>query len=127
MTKTIAFFFASLSMPALGGCAVDGGSSSSSSSSAEAPDNTATSTQALADVGPSGPTTGHCKDGFCTCTGDDDCNGMYSGNECANDGICQINESGVPRCRCKAAAARVHAGLPLTTVKASGALSALAP
>ena len=43
-----------------------------------------------------------CSDGFCTCTGDEDCNDMFSGvcSDPSTDGICQIRD-GVPRCRCK--------------------------
>ena len=42
---------------------------------------------------------------LCTCTGDDDCNAMYSSGVCGDNGICQINSSDIPRCRCTAAAA----------------------
>lgn len=45
-----------------------------------------------------------CSDGFCTCTGDIDCNDMFSGTSCTDGpAICQINGEGIPRCRCTAA------------------------
>ena len=45
-----------------------------------------------------------CSGSFCTCTGDDDCNGMFSGSACTDGpAICQINASDIPRCRCAAA------------------------
>ena len=63
-----------------------------------------------------------CGGGFCTCTGDDDCNDMYSGTACKNDGICQINSDGVPKCRCTAAAASVTSPhpVPITVIGTIG-------
>lgn len=85
----------------LGGCTVG-------AEGAEAP--TATASSALRRLGYS------CGDGFCTCTGDPDCNDMFSGTECGTgpkSAICQINGAGVPRCRCSVAAlAKVTSGAP---------------
>jgi hypothetical protein len=48
-----------------------------------------------------------CSDGYCTCTGDEDCNDMFSGicSSPSTGGICQIRDN-VPRCRCKDPRAR---------------------
>ena len=39
---------------------------------------------------------------FCTCTGDDDCNDMFSTDVCGPSAICQI-KGDIPKCRCKKA------------------------
>ncbi len=44
-----------------------------------------------------------CEDGYCTCTGDAECNDMFSDGVCGDgprSAICHINEADVPRCRC---------------------------
>lgn len=47
-----------------------------------------------------------CEGRYCTCTGDPECNDMFSGSDCAegpNTAVCQIRDD-VPRCRCTKAA-----------------------
>lgn len=47
-----------------------------------------------------------CDKSFCTCTGDPECNDMFSGSDCATGpktAVCQIRDD-VPRCRCTRAA-----------------------
>ena len=44
-----------------------------------------------------------CAGSYCTCTGDTDCNTMFSGTVCGTgprSAVCQDNDQGVPRCRC---------------------------
>jgi hypothetical protein len=44
--------------------------------------------------------------GLCTCTGDEDCNNMFSSGVCGEKAICQIDSADVPRCRCVVAAVK---------------------
>ena len=62
-----------------------------------------TSTAALSNTGGSGVRPYDCAGGFCTCTGDADCNDMFSDGVCGERAICQISPTDVPRCRCSAA------------------------
>jgi hypothetical protein len=89
---------------ALGGCAAG---DSSDEAEAEA---TRTSPGALMNTGAGGGSR-WCEGGYCTCTGDADCNDMFSSGVCADGlktAICHINSADVPRCRCLAA--RVSGG-----------------
>ena len=36
----------------------------------------------------------------CICTGDDDCNDMFSSGVCGDKAICQINSQDIPKCVC---------------------------
>jgi hypothetical protein len=45
----------------------------------------------------------NCDSSYCTCTGDDDCNDMFSSDVCGPTAICQINSANIPKCRCKTA------------------------
>ena len=48
-----------------------------------------------------------CEGNYCTCTGDPECNDMFSGTDCATgpkSAICQIRDE-VPKCRCTKAKA----------------------
>ena len=47
---------------------------------------------------------------YCKCTGDDDCNNMFSSGVCGPDAICQINSANIPKCVCKTARSAPHAG-----------------
>lgn len=68
---------------------------------------TGTTESALIDNGSASRRTAYsCEGGYCTCTGDDDCNDMFSGDDCGPKAICQISPTGIPRCRCSVA----HAG-----------------
>lgn len=76
--------------------------------------------QALASNG-GGPVGYDCPPGspYCTCTGDIDCNNMFSSGVCGagpNDSVCQINGADVPRCRCRIGGLRTS-GAPLGTIK----------
>lgn len=85
-----------LALHALSGCAAP--------SDLEEP--TGTTESALIDDGSTARRTAYsCEGGYCTCTGDDDCNDMFSGDDCGPKAICQINPAGIPRCRCSVARA----------------------
>jgi hypothetical protein len=75
------------------------------------PEGAERSDQALA---PGGGSLGYSCDGiYCTCTGDDDCNNMFSDGVCGEgpkSAICQINSADVPRCRCSVASAPAPSG-----------------
>jgi hypothetical protein len=64
-----------------------------------------------------------CAGGFCTCTGDEDCNIMFSSGVCGESAICQISPTGVPKCRCSVAFTGGGGRKPPVT-KAPGRLAA---
>ncbi len=47
---------------------------------------------------------------YCKCTGDDDCNGMFSSGVCGPEAVCQINSANIPKCVCKTARSALHGG-----------------
>ena len=100
---------------ALGGCANEG-------APAEKQENTANEGEAVISNGGGGASEHFwCAEGFCTCTGDEDCNDMYSGGACTSaPGICQISPTDIPRCRCTAAAVK-HTGFGAVAVGAATA------
>ncbi|MDB4936339.1 MAG: hypothetical protein JWP87_3311 [Labilithrix sp.] len=65
-----------------------------------------------------------CADGFCTCTGDVDCNDMFSSGVCGEKAICQINANDVPRCRCAQALTTGGGGRKGAIFRAPGGLAA---
>lgn len=89
-TVTASAAFLTLAL-ALTGCTADAG---------EEP--TATSAEALTKGG-AGVSSYSCDGTFCTCTGDEDCNDMFSDGVCGAKAICQISPTDVPRCRCSVA------------------------
>ena len=97
MTSNRISLAALLLVAGLGGCAVapDGDEPSSTTESA------------LMNTGGGGASAGYtCSGGYCTCTGDPDCNDMFSDGVCGTgpkSSICHINEADVPRCRCSMA------------------------
>jgi hypothetical protein len=40
---------------------------------------------------------------YCHCTGDDDCNNMFTSGACGPEAVCQINSANIPKCVCKTA------------------------
>lgn len=88
----------------LGGCAVSAQSEEEPIASSEA---------SLKSTGGGGRAAYTCSGRYCTCTGDEDCNDMFSDGVCAEgpkSAICQINQADVPRCRCSIAARRSAGG-----------------